>query len=345
MQQKPGITKQASFFHKTTCPVKQRSMPCKTTVNVLTNPRSTIGRPHALCAARVKGPPLELSTRRGRLSHVLLQRTLMQRASTFPQTCDNLLLCFHELVHPAGLGRGWCIMPCLPSVLGGGSGPNFSKWMTTPLWTFCTSDSSAPLIIFWLYTAYERPDREHHGFIFWLYATYKWPDQRTPCCFYILAAHHIRVTRSEHNLRSHIHTCAHKSTHTHLCSHTPMLTYTCTHTHVHSSILTYTHTHTFQNTCGLTSSDLTHDINGAVLSRWDVREVGDIRRNTARKTQNQAKDALIPPERFFGQFCARNHGVHGQVQLRTQWKMCSFIFLMHPWPWNNVEVTERHMDA
>ena len=239
MQQKPGIT---SFFHKTTCPVKQRSMPCKTTIKVLTNPRNAIGRPRALCAARVKGPPLELSTRRGRLSHVLLQCTLMQCASTFPQTCDNLLLCFHELAHPAGLGRGWCIMPCLPSVLGGGSGPNFSKWMTTPLWTFCTSDSNAPLIIFWLYTAYERPDREHHVFIFWLYAAYEWPDQRTSCCFYILAVHHIRVTRSEHNLRSHIHTCAHKSTHTHLYSHTPMLTYTCTHTHVHSCVLTYTHT-------------------------------------------------------------------------------------------------------
>lgn len=46
----------------------------------------------------------------------------------------------------------------LPSVFkGGGSGPYFSKFITTPPWSFCTSDSKHCINILCEITAYERP--------------------------------------------------------------------------------------------------------------------------------------------------------------------------------------------
>lgn len=45
-----------------------------------------------------------------------------------------------------------------PSPSRGGSGPVFSKWMTTPLWTFWTRDSRHWFSILWVRTQYDRPE-------------------------------------------------------------------------------------------------------------------------------------------------------------------------------------------
>ena len=49
--------------------------------------------------------------------------------------------------------------------MSGGSGPVFSKLMTTPLWTFCTRDSRHWFNILCVRTQYDRPERKTQGAI------------------------------------------------------------------------------------------------------------------------------------------------------------------------------------
>lgn len=223
-------------------------MPCKTTVNVLTNPRNTTGRPCVLCAARVKGPPLELSARRGRLymfrfsahSCSVLPRFL-RLATTYCCASTNLR------TQQVWAGAGVSCHVYLQCLVAGRGQTSQSGWRPhcelsapatpVPRWSSSgctphTSDLTENIMLLYFGCMLHTSDliREHHAVsTVWLYTTYKWPDQNT-------------------HLRSHIHTYAHKSTHTHtcalthLCSHIPALIYTrtlvCTHIYTHKHFKT-----------------------------------------------------------------------------------------------------------
>lgn len=72
----------------------------------------------------------------------------------------------------------WASLNNSPSTTYGGSGPVFSKLMTTPLWTFWTKDSRHWFSILCVRTQYDRPDRKKNRMqidhVHYYYTSYKW---------------------------------------------------------------------------------------------------------------------------------------------------------------------------